>query len=173
MHYALAGTVDARVRDIQLQVGDRRYTATLADQTIAVAVEPPPPARLTPLGKQRAQQMPERVEIRPYLLTLQPDSLREQDVVTPRFEMRLADGTRRSQDGARLCVSERCGASSRFGRKHKRAFPRERLRAECSVRVGPALRPGQGTRSGREAGQGTGTGAAVRRAREARSAADR
>lgn len=108
-HYALAGTVDGRVERMTVTVSGAEYSARLAGDRLAVPVKIPT-SGLTAVGKKRAERMPDRVELRPYLVTFSPNSLRGEKVISPKIDLVLADGSSHREEGFRLCVAESCGA---------------------------------------------------------------
>jgi hypothetical protein len=80
----------------------------LSPASLTLAVERPT-SGLTAEGKMRAARMPPRVSVRAYAATFTPDLLAGKTTVRATVEIALANGTRRIQRGALLCVDPHCG----------------------------------------------------------------
>jgi hypothetical protein len=104
-HYLLAGTVDARAREVSVEIDDAAgRRAALGSDAISARVESPPARSLTPAGQRLAERMPDEVDLRPFAVSFPPDSLRDTNAVRITIETTLDDGSRHREQTGNLSV---------------------------------------------------------------------
>lgn len=94
----VAGTTDAGVKEvIAVDADGGRHRAKVASEPLSVKVIPPSEG-LTKEGRRRVAQLPSRIVLRPFAVTL-PESRATRGRAPLRFELRYADGRRAVAEG--------------------------------------------------------------------------